>query len=128
MKIAPVLILGCGCAFYPRKRLNKLERASLRWNSAALQGVHDSKLSAPVTSRALGIVHGCMYDAWAAYDERAIGTQLEGVLRRPSTEQTLRNKEEAISYAAYRALTDVLPGETQSVLQVVHTGVTSPTR
>jgi hypothetical protein len=56
-----------------------------------------------------------MYDAWAAYDDSAIGTQLGGALRRPASERTLANKEQAISYAAYRALVDVLPVDTNSV-------------
>jgi hypothetical protein len=85
------------------------------WNSAALQGIRDAKLGAPVVARALAIVHTCMYDAWAAYDERAVGTQLSGALRRPASERTLANKEQAISYAAYRALADVLPVDTNSV-------------
>jgi hypothetical protein len=41
-----------------------------------------------------------MYDAWSAYDDRAVGTQLGGALRRPARERTLANKEQAISYAA----------------------------
>ena len=48
----------------------------IQWNSAALQEVGDAKLGAPMVARALAIVHTCVYDAWAAYDERAIGTQL----------------------------------------------------
>jgi len=40
------------------------------WNSATLQGIRDAKLGVPVVA--------CMYDAWAAYDERAVGTQLGG--------------------------------------------------
>jgi len=55
-----------------------------------------------------------MYDAWAAYDEHAVGTQLRGALRRPASERTLANKERAMSYAAYRALADVLPVDTES--------------
>jgi hypothetical protein len=66
-------------------------------------------------ARALAIVHTCMYDAWSAYDARAIGTQLQGAMRRPSSEWTITNKNEAISYAAFRALTDVLPADTDSV-------------
>ncbi len=89
--------------------------AILGWNSAALQGIRDAKLGAPVVARALAIVHTCMFDAWAAYDEHAIGTQLGGALRRPASERTLANKEQAISYAAYRALVDVLPVDTNSV-------------
>ncbi len=87
----------------------------IEWNNAALQGIRDAKLGAPVVARALAIVHTCMYDAWAAYDEHAVGTQLGGALRRPASERTLANKEQAISYAAYRALADVLPVDTNSV-------------
>jgi hypothetical protein len=87
----------------------------IQWNNAALQGIRDAKLGAPVVARALAIVHTCMYDAWAAYDERAVGTQLGGALRRPASERTLANKEQAVSYAAYRALVDVLPVDTNSV-------------
>ena len=36
-------------------------------------------------------------------------------MRRPNAERTLANKEQAISYAAYRALVDVLPVDTNSV-------------
>ncbi len=89
--------------------------AAIYWDSAALQGIRDAKLGAPVVARALAIVHTCMYDAWAAYDERAVGTQLRDALRRPASERTLANKEQAISYAAYRALVDVLPVDTNSV-------------
>src|SRR5438874_7689663 len=85
-----------------------------QWNNAALQGIRDAKLGTPVVARALAIVHTCMYDAWAAYDTHAVGTQLAGVLRRPVSEHTLSSKQQAISFAAYRALTDVLPVDTKS--------------
>jgi Domain of unknown function (DUF6851)/VCPO second helical-bundle domain len=87
----------------------------IQWNNAVLQGVRDAKLGAPVVARALAIVHTCIYDAWSAYDERAVGTQLQEALRRPASERTLSNKERAISYAAYRALRDVLSVDVDSV-------------
>lgn len=87
----------------------------IQWDNATLQGIRDAKLGAPMVARALAIVHTCMYDAWAAYDELAFGTQLQGALRRPLSERTLANKERAISYAAYRALVDVLPVDKDSV-------------
>jgi hypothetical protein len=90
-------------------------RALVQWNIAALEGIRDSKQSAPFVARDLAIVHTCIYDAWAAYDERAVGTQLGGALRRPVGERTLANKERAISFAAYRALADIMPSEIQSV-------------
>src|SRR5207248_1399496 len=87
----------------------------IQWDNAALQGVRDSKLGPPMVSRALAIVHTCMYDAWAAYDERAIGTRLGGTLRRPSTEWVPANVNEAVSFAAYRAAVDLLPGDRAGV-------------
>jgi hypothetical protein len=88
---------------------------TISWDGAALQGVRDAKMGTPIVARALAIVHTCMYDAWAAYDEYTVGTQLRGALRRPASERTLANKERAISYAAYRALVDVLPADQESI-------------
>lgn len=62
-----------------------------------------------VLSRTLAIFATAMFDAWSAYDDRAVGTQLGGTLRRPKAERTLKNKEKAISYAAYYALSFVYP-------------------
>lgn len=64
-----------------------------------------------VLSRTLAIVLTAQYDAWAAYDARAVGTRLGGSLRRPPEERTLANKEKAIAYAAYRTLLDVYPDD-----------------
>src|SRR5437660_830484 len=85
------------------------------WDNATLQGIRDAKLGAPMVARALAVVHTCIYDAWAAYDEHATATQLVGALRRPSSERINSNKEKAISYAAFRALSDVLPVDTNAV-------------
>jgi hypothetical protein len=98
-----------------RAKPNEGESIVLFWNAAALQGVRDSKLGPPMVARALAIVHTCAYDAWAAYDHRAIGTRLGGTLRRPPRERTLDNKKVAISYAAYRALTDLFSADKASV-------------
>src|SRR5467141_3138851 len=86
----------------------------VRWNAAALQGVRDSKIGPPMVARALAIVHTCIYDAWSAYDPVAAGTRVGGALRRPASERTLVNKEEAISFAAYRALADLFPAQKPS--------------
>ena len=87
----------------------------LLWNEAALQGVRDSRLGPPMVARALAIVHTCIYDAWAAYDHRAVGTRFGGALRRPRRERTLANINMAISFAAYRAAVDLFPGDRLSV-------------
>ncbi len=109
--IQALLVLACSV----RAAVVPQENVAIQWDNAALQGIRDAKLGAPVVARALAIVHTCMYDAWAAYDEKAVGTQLQGVLRRLVAERTEANKEKAISYAAYRALTDLLPVDTDSV-------------
>lgn len=50
-----------------------------------------------------------MYDAWACYDAKAVGTRLGSTLRRPAAERTQKNKEIAIGYAALRCLEDLFP-------------------
>ncbi len=91
------------------------ESVVITWNKAALQGVRDSKIGPPMVARALAIVHTCAFDAWAAYDERAVGTRLGAALRRPHQEHTLANQNMAISFAAYRACIDLFPGSRATV-------------
>lgn len=66
-----------------------------------------------IISRTLAVALTAMYDAWAAYDDKAIGTRLGETLRRPPAERTLRNKEIALAHATYRALVDVYPEDAQ---------------
>jgi hypothetical protein len=98
-----------------RRAVKPAENVVLRWNNAFLQGVRDSRLGPPMVSRALAIAHTSIFDAWAAYDGAAIGTQFGGALRRPARERSLANKHAAISFAAYRAAVDLLPGDKASV-------------
>lgn len=86
-------------------------RVPLAWNNILLHTIRMNKPPIPVTARALAILHTCMYDAWSAYDAMAISTSLGTRLRRPLSEHTLYHKEEAISYAAYRALSDLFPDQ-----------------
>jgi Domain of unknown function (DUF6851)/VCPO second helical-bundle domain len=83
----------------------------LQWNNALLQAVRNTGFPPMRVARGLAIVHTCMYDAWAAYDPVAVGTQLGDSLRRPIEEHTQANKEKAVSFAAYRALVDLFPGQ-----------------
>ncbi|MEP7196315.1 MAG: vanadium-dependent haloperoxidase [Saprospiraceae bacterium] len=62
-----------------------------------------------VQSRTLGIAMTAMYDAWAAYDDKAVGSTFGGKLRRPKAERTQKNKEKAISYAEFHVLQDLYP-------------------
>ncbi len=109
--VAILWLLALPAAVFPRPRQDML----MRWNALVLPAVSHTKSTAPTGPRALAIVHTCMYDAWAAYDEKAVGTQLGGALRRPARERTQANKEKAIAYAAYRGLTDLFPSEAEKV-------------
>src|SRR5262249_28990399 len=59
--------------------------------------------------RTMASVLTWIYDAWAAYDDVAVGTRLGDRLRRPPAERTQANKEKAIAFAAYRSLLFVYP-------------------
>ncbi len=103
-------MLATAGSLFPRSNddRNRVEpNVVIQWNNAALQGVRDSKIGPPMVARALAIVHTCIYDAWAAYDDRALGTQLGRKLSQPHRLRTPANKNEAISFAAYRAVADL---------------------
>lgn len=85
--------------------------ACVRWNEAALQAIRVTHPGPPIVARALAVAHTAMYDAWAAYDDRAVGTRLGGLLRRPPAECTDVAKREAVSHAAYRTLVDLFGTE-----------------
>lgn len=87
------------------------ETVVLRWNTALLDAVRAVRFAPMFSARALAIVHTCMYDAWAAYDARALGTVFGDALRRPARERTLAATETAVSYAAFAALVDLLPSQ-----------------
>ena len=62
-----------------------------------------------VLSRTLAIWATAMFDAWAAYDETAVGTRLGSQLRQSVESRTEQNKKTAISYASYHSLLFVYP-------------------
>jgi hypothetical protein len=72
-----------------------------------------------IGSRNLAIVVTAMFDAWAAYDARAVGTRLGGRLRRPAVERTLANKEKALAYAVTRVLLDLYAEDDKWIADVV---------
>jgi hypothetical protein len=87
----------------------------LRWDQETLNVIRLARSAPAVAARALAIVHTATYDAWAPYDGVAVDTQgrlrAQPSLRRPAAERTLNYKSMAISYAAYRALLDLFPGQ-----------------
>ena len=84
---------------------------SVQWDNAAQQAVINTAVGPTIASRAYGIVHTALFDAWAAYDPVAISTQLGDDLQRPEAENTEANKIEAMSFAAYRVLSELFPDQ-----------------
>ena len=84
------------------------DNIAYKWGQMALTATAlDTERFSPrptITSRYLGLIFVSVFDAWSRYDNTAIPVYLEGVERRPEGEHTLKNKEIAISYAAYRAM------------------------
>ena len=85
------------------------DNAVLQWNEEALQCIRATRPGPTVVARSLFVVHNAIYDAWAAYDEKARGTRLGVGLRRPRAEWTAANKRQAVSHAAIIALSDQFP-------------------
>ena len=84
------------------------------WNKVALAEVRLAKQGPPVVARSLAIAHTCMYDAWASYNDKALGAVVGDTLRRPAGQRNGANRKEAISHAAYGCLRNVFPtGETR---------------
>lgn len=82
------------------------------WVSKALLAVRDPagrSLGPTGASRAYGILGTAMYDAWSAYESLPVSTTMGDTLQQPLASNTLANKQEAISYAAYTVLTDLFP-------------------
>jgi hypothetical protein len=90
-----------------------VKSAAYEWLDVALEATareHERVAPRPtVGSRMLAIIVTAMYDAWAAYDDKAVGTRMGAKLRRPVAERTPANREKAVAYATYRAMLDVFP-------------------
>lgn len=59
-----------------------------------------------ITSRYLALIFIAAFDAWSVYDEDAIPVYLKGVDKIPESENQLKDKEIAVSYAAFRAMNE----------------------
>ena len=90
--------------------------AVIAWNQAALEAVRRTRLAPPMVARAVHVLHSAMYDAWAAYDHRAVGIRLGDLLHCRQAEPSEQAKRQAVSFAAYHALIDLFP--TQRMLFV----------
>ncbi|MCB0484189.1 MAG: vanadium-dependent haloperoxidase, partial [Flavobacteriales bacterium] len=77
---------------------------SVRLDDLTLRAIVKSKTPPPMAARILAIVHTCVYDAWACYQPKSLGTRMLGLLRRNDIQDYEKEVQEAIAHAAYRAL------------------------
>ena len=86
------------------------ENIAYQWGQMALNATaRDTERFRPrptITSRYLALIFVSVFDAWSRYDDKAIPVYLREAERRPPEERTLRNKEVAISYAAFGAMSE----------------------
>ncbi|WP_100610780.1 vanadium-dependent haloperoxidase [Confluentibacter lentus] len=84
------------------------DNIAYQWAFMVIEGTaNDTEMFKPrptVSSRFLGLIFTSIFDAWTRFDDKATPLYLKNVERRPENERTLKNKEIAVSYAAYRAL------------------------
>jgi hypothetical protein len=83
----------------------------LGWNQLALQALRmqSGMPGTPSPAHTLAILHTCMYNAWAAYDDDARQTPPGVAVRLPRAERSAASKADAMSHAAYLALSALFP-------------------
>jgi hypothetical protein len=83
----------------------------LDWNQSVLQALRTQSgmPGTPPAAHALAILHTCMYNAWAAYDDDARQTPHGVAVRLPRAERSAASKADAMSHAAYLALSALFP-------------------
>lgn len=85
-----------------------MHNVAYQWGQMALTATaKDTERFFPrptITSRYLGLISIAVFDAWSRYDQKAVPVYLTGVDRQSAANQHLKNKEIAISFAAYRTM------------------------
>lgn len=103
-----ILSISKNTSLAAQKEPRGKDNVAYKWGKMALDATaNDTDRFKPrptITSRYLGLIFTSIFDAWTRYDEKASPVYLHDVERRPTAEMTLENKEIAISYAAYRAM------------------------
>jgi hypothetical protein len=82
------------------------DTVAVQWTDIMLDIIRNTHPLPPVAARFLAVMDTCMYDSWAAYDRRATPTQANNIPRQ--SDNSLTAQEKAVSYAAYRAIQDLI--------------------
>ena len=99
----------------PKNQLVTVEDSSptisVIWDRAVQEAVVEAAPGPTTASRAYAMVHTAIYDAWSAYEDIPISTNLKDDLQRPEVENTIANKTEAMSYSAYYVSIELFPAQ-----------------
>ena len=109
MLLVFVLLIALSCKDKTKKEVAEepigIENIAYKWGEIALEATAlDTERFKPrptITSRFLGLIFTSTFDAWSRFDEKAIPVYLKDVDRMPEDQRSLKNKEIAISYAAF---------------------------
>ncbi|SHJ35086.1 PAP2 superfamily protein [Arenibacter nanhaiticus] len=112
--LCSALFIMLSCKNYPKTESSLepvgAENLAYKWGEIALTATaNDTERFKPrptVTSRYLGLIFISIFDAWSVYDDTAVPVYLKDVKRQAESERTLKQKEIAISYAAFRTLSE----------------------
>jgi hypothetical protein len=103
-----ILIAGCKSSSVISDEPVGENNLVYKWGKIAMDATADDterfNPRPTVTSRFLGLIWTAVFDAWSRYDDHANPVYLKDTERRPASERSLKNKEIAISYAAYRSM------------------------
>jgi hypothetical protein len=106
--------IGGALAACGNQMLAPRARTVLDWNRLTLQAIGNAP-DALAAARALAILHTCMYNAWAAYDDNARQTVHGVAVRLPRAERSAASKASAMSHAAALTLTTLFPAQRMAV-------------
>jgi hypothetical protein len=95
--------------------VDRMAGTVLGWNRLALQAVRQAQPGPAPAARALAVLHTCIYNAWAAYDDTARQTAHGAAVRLPLAERSAASKASAISHAACRVLNSLFPAQRAAV-------------
>jgi len=118
-KILPrLLLMAALLALFSIATASAQQSVARRWNELLLQGIRQDLARPPVQARNLMHLSVAMYDAWAAYDTvakpfflgKTWGTYTCDFTGVPKPADVEAARREAISYAAYRLLTQRFQG------------------
>ncbi len=106
---AGLLVLGGVQPLLANELTDPTTNVALQWNDVTVFTIKTTSAAPTVASRALFMIHTAMYDAWAAYDTKAVAYFPGAPRRQAQSNATLLNKSAAVSYAAFRTLSDLFP-------------------